>query len=443
MPVFGGPWWPRTLQAFRKDPLGTLMAAQQRGPVVRLRMAPMPVYLISEPEHVEQIMQTRHHGYSHDTPAHEVLRLFLGTGLTTSDGEFWRRQRRLAQPAFRRDRIAGFATTMSSLAAESCREWRRVAQAGATVDMAPHMYDVMMRISAKTLLSVELHDSSGEFEEGVSEISGFITRRVSQVIRAPLWLPLPRHLDFRRRSRRLDEIVLGIIEQRRRADAEHEDLLAMLMSAKDAETGEAMTDRQLRDEVLTMLVAGHETTANAMIWTLYLIARHPEVLDELVGEYDRVLDRRPPTLDDVSRLTYARRVIMESLRLYPPSWSIARTCKHGDTLGEHHLRPKSMVLISPWVTHRCPHIWPEPTVFDPDRFTEDRSKGRPRYAHFPFGGGPRQCIGKEFALLAMQIILASMLSHVRPELAAGHRMEPEPHITLRARHGLRMQLHPR
>ncbi|MDP3767798.1 MAG: cytochrome P450, partial [Dehalococcoidia bacterium] len=248
--------------------------------------------------------------------------------------------------------------------------------------------------------------------------------------------PTPTNLRFRRAMRTLDDIVYGMIEARRNNGADKDDLLSMLLEARDEETGEGMSDKQLRDEVFTMFTAGHETTAAALAWTWYLLSQHPEAEGRLHNELGSVLSGRTPGLDDLQRLPYTRMVIEETLRLYPPVWSIGRMALREDTVLGYRIPAKGQVLLSSYVTHRHPEFWDEPERFDPERFAPERAASRPRYAYFPFGGGPRQCIGNEFAMMEAQLALATLAQRYRLRLVPGQVVEPEPAVTLRPRHGV-------
>jgi cytochrome P450 len=255
---------------------------------------------------------------------------------------------------------------------------------------------------------------------------------------SPLWWPTPFNRRLAGGIRGLDRVVFDIIETRRRTDTQHEDLLDMLLRARDQDTGEGMTDRQLRDEVMTFVLAGHETTAVALSWTWYLLAQHPRIAEALRAEVMAALGDRTPTIEDLPRLQYARMVVEEAMRLYPPVWGFFRQALGPDTLGEHTVPKGTVLLISPYVTHRHPQVWDNPERFDPGRFAPDRARERPRFAYLPFSGGPRLCIGNEFALMEAQLAVAMTMQRYRLELPAGGRVEPESRVTLRPRGGMVM-----
>lgn len=432
------PFW----RVFRDDPLRMLTnAVREHGDVVQFVMGPVRIYLVAHPDHVQRLFVDNARNYDKRTRGYDTLRAFLGNGLLTSEGEFWKRQRRIAQPAFHRQRIAGFGETMVKYTADLVDRWTREQSLGRTIDAHADMTSLTLRIVSKTLLSAQVHGASG-IGEAVERMNGMARDVMTNPFHPPLWIPTPRNREFRRLGERVDAVVNGIIDDRRRTGKDEDDLLSMLMNASDAETGERMTDSQLRDEIMTMFLAGHETTANALSWSLYLLSTHPTVRRRMQAELDEVLGGRLPTVDDLAALTYTRCVVQETLRLYPPAWSIGRRSIGEDTFGGYRIRSGCLVIAAPWVTHRHPRFWPNPEGFDPDRFADDAPK-RPRYAYFPFGGGSRLCIGNNFALMEAQLVLATLAQRFDADLVPGAKVEPAAYITLRPRDGLPMTLRPR
>jgi len=273
-------------------------------------------------------------------------------------------------------------------------------------------------------------------------MNSFAREMMTNPLAIPAWVPTRRNREFQRLAGQLDAIVRGIIEQRRRTGEDPGDLLSMLMAAEDSETGERMTDDQLRDEVMTIFLAGHETTANSLSWTLLLLSEHPDVRRRLQAELDEVLGGRTPTFEDLPKLAYCKAVVSESMRLYPPAWSIGRRAEVEDVIDGYRIRKNSLIILSPWVTHRSPALWDNPEGFDPDRFGPDAPK-RHRYAYFPFGGGARMCIGNNFAMMEAQLVLATLLSQHDVELVPGGRPKPDAFITLQPHGGLHMYVRPR
>ena len=439
----GNPLLGNLLQA-RRDPLKFFLgSAGRHGDVVRYRVLTEVGYLVSHPEGVEHVLQKNHRNYDKGTEDYDVLRWLLGQGLLTSDGDFWRRQRRLMQPAFHRRLVATFGERMVGETATMLERWRPHAESGQPVDVAAEMMRLTLDIVGHALFGLDLSREATSFGRAFTEANRYLSDRLYFPFPPPS-VPTPRNRRFKAALRTLDAVAEGVIRERRRAaDGEDRgDLLSMLLSARDEETGEGMDDRQLRDEVMTLLLAGHETTANALSWTWYLLGEHPEAEERLRAELSGVLGVRLPTVEDVPNLRYTRMVIEESMRLYPPVWAIGRNTIAEDEILGYRIPANVEVTLSAYVTHRHPAFWEDPEVFDPERFSPGRSEGRPRFAYFPFAGGPRLCIGRDFALLEAQLILATVAQRYRPRLVPGHPVESEPLITLRPRRGLPMTLHP-
>jgi cytochrome P450 len=362
-------------------------------------------------------------------------RWFLGEGLLTSEGPEWRRQRRLCQPAFHRPRFASYGQTMTTYAEEMLATWRD----GDVRDIHQEMMQLTMRIVAKVLFGVEVKQDT----ERVAGALNVLMRHTSggRMILPPALrhLPFPALLRVKRAVREIDEIVNHIIRQRRACDEDTGDLLSMLIASRD-DDGSHMTDRQLRDEIMTFLLAGHETTAVSLSWTWYLLSQHPEAGQKLRQELDDVLGGRTPQLEDLARLPYTDKVVKESMRLYPPAWSLARAVAKEIEIAGYRLPAGSNVVMSPWIMHRDPRFFENPGQFDPDRWTPETTQRLPRFAYFPFGGGPRLCIGASFATMEACLILAAIAQRFQLRLVPGHPVAPQPGITLRPRHGMRMNM---
>jgi cytochrome P450 len=414
--------------------------AHRFGDVVRHKIARFEVHVVRHPDAIKHVLQENHANYVKGWGL-QKMKVFLGEGLLTSEGEHWRRQRKLAQPAFHRPRLAELVTTMTDSAGAMLERWR--GRVGTSFDVAQEMMRLTLDIAAKTLFSVDVDRDAGRVGKAATIALEEANRRIYSPVDLPLSVPTPRNVRFREAAAVLDSVVYGIIEQRRRSNEPGSDLLSMLLEARDEETGEAMSDRELRDEVMTLLLAGHETTANALAWTLYLLSKNPGERRKLEAEVDRALDGHAPTFAEVPALAYARMVLEESMRLYPPAWIFGRMAKGEDEVGGYRIPAGSLVIISPFVTHRYPAFWPNPEGFDPERFSPEASAGRHKYAYIPFGGGPRICIGNHFAMLEAQVVLAMIAQSFRLELVPGAIVEPFPMVTLRPRPNLPMTLHPR
>lgn len=419
------------------DPL-TLMtrSAREHGDVAKLRFAWLDYHLLNAPAAAHRVLVENAKAY-HKSPNYQGLKIMLGQGLLTSEGDFWRKQRRLAQPAFHRDKIAGFVSTMAACTTDMLDRWDR--ERPATLDVHAEMMRLTFRIVGKTLLSADLEADAKQFGQALDVAIKWANQYVESIVRIPPSIPTPTNVRFRRAQRVIESVVMRVVEERRRSGKDEPDLLSMLMGATDEATGDGMSDKQLKDELLTLTLAGHETTANALSFTFYLLSRHPEVLRRLREEARTVLAGRDPALEDLARMPYTKAVIEEALRLYPPAWVFERIALEDDEVLGYTIPKGAIVAVSPWVMHRSPDLWPNPEGFDPARFLEP-DPNRHKLAYLPFGAGPRTCIGNVFALTEMQIILPIIVQRVALELVPGTEIALDPSITLRPKTGVPMTL---
>jgi cytochrome P450 len=426
----------RSLLGFRRDPLAFLMSlAHQYGDVVYFKLVgPQGIYLVNNPEYIKDILVTDSRNFAKSRGL-EVAKRFLGEGLLTNEGEFHRRQRRLVQPAFHQQRIGSYGSVMVDYADRLSKSWRD----NQTVDMAQEMMKLTLAVVSKTLFDADVESEAGEIREALTEIM--------RVFRFGLTLPFgdtiekllvfPR-IRFQRAKARLDTVVYRIINERRASGIDRGDLLSMLLISQDEEDHDRMTDQQVRDEAMTLFLAGHETTANALTWAWYLISQHPDVERRLQAELESVLAGELPTAEDVARLPYTESIIAEAMRLYPPAWAIGRRAMVDYQIADYHIPARSILLMSQWVTHHDERFFPDPFKFEPDRWTPEARASRPRFSYYPFGGGPRVCIGEPFAWMEGVLLIATLAQKWRMKLVAGHRVETEPLITLRPKHGMQM-----
>ena len=430
----------RLMPEMRRDPLRVFAELTEKfGHVVRLKGL-WTSYQLTHPRDIEHVLQNNSQNYRKGRQYRE-FRASLGNGLLISDGEFWRRQRRLAQPAFHRQRINAFGGMMTTATEEMLARWQVYASSGEPFNVVTEMMRLTLRIVGSTIFGTDLSADTEQIARSLDIARAHAIRRMWQPVKLPVTFPTRANRAFLRAIRESEQVIYRMIEARRRGEVATDDLLSLLMRARDEETGEAMSDEQLRAEAVTILTAGHETTALALSWTWYLLAQHPEAEARLHAELDAALEgRRAPTVADLPNLSYTRMVVEEALRLYPPVWIIGRTAIAGDEIGGYRVEADSEIMMCQYVTHRHPEFWDEPDKFDPERFLPERVAARPRYAYFPFGGGPRQCIGNNFALMEAQLVLATVASRYRLRLAPGQRVEPEASITLHPRHGIRMTL---
>lgn len=423
-----------------RDPLALFTRlARDYGDLVHFRMANEQVYFLNHPHYIRDVLVTHQKNFTKSRGLERAKRL-LGEGLLTSEGAAHLRQRRLMQPAFHRERIAGYGTVMAAHADRLCARWTP----GATLDIAKEMMRVTLSIVGKTLFDSDVESQADEVGVAVSEVMATFWYSLLPFQGLIDRLPLPVLRRGRASRARLDALIYAMIAERRASGRDHGDLLSMLLAAQDHEGGTGgLSDLQVRDEALTLLLAGHETTANALTWTWYLLSQHPEVEARLHAELESVLTGTAPSVGDLARLPYVERVVTESMRLYPPAWVVGRRAIDPYPLAGYVLPRRAMLFMSPYVMHRDARFFPEPERFDPDRWTPDMRAALPKFAYFPFGGGTRQCIGEQFAMMELVLVVATIAQQWRLRLVPGHPVATQPLITLRAKHGMKMILEER
>jgi len=419
------------LREFLRDPIAyQLRAREQFGDVFRSRIGSL-VHFLYHPDHVRRVLYDHQKNYPRGWH-YRLLRNLLGDGLVASEGDHWRRQRRLAQPAFHRQRLRGYAQAMIEATSRMLARWDGTALAGSGMDIGAEMSHLTLAIAGLTLFNRDPSQDADLVGRTFGVLASYLEHRFNHPFASlPAWVPTARNRRMKDAARTLNGVVLALIRERRCEGRDRGDLLSMLMQARDEETGEVMTEDQVRSEVLTFLVAGHETTATALTWTWFLLGSHPAVRRRVREEIGRVLGDRLPTTEDVPQLIVVRMAIEESMRLYPPVWALAREAAHEDEIGGYRIPARSTVILSPFVTHRHPAFWERPEVFDLDRFTPERVAQRSKGAYFPFLGGPHQCIGNEFAMLEMGLILAMVLQRFDVELLPDPAIRPKAALTLR------------
>lgn len=422
--------WPAVAQ----DPLAFLTDCARLADVTRARFGPFRALVVNEPSVIKHVLQQSPALYT-KSKNYEAMKRVLGDGLLTSEGDFWRAHRKLAQPAFQPASLRGFVRTMADATDDMLDRLGRLPD-GATIDVHAEMMRVTLRIAGMTLFGADLDGDAKEVGEALDVVLPWINAQIERPLRAPLWVPTRENRAFRAAMRTLDTLMLRVVADRRRTGEAHTDLLGLLMGEGGAQ---AMTDRHLRDEMLTLVLAGHETTANTLTWTWLLLAQHPEWLARVRREAEEVLGVGAPTYDAIARLEIADRVLAESMRLYPPAWEFEREPLEDDVAHGVHVPKGTIVMIVPYTMHRHPRYWEDPERFDPDRFTPERAAARPRYVYLPFGDGPRICIGKAFAIMEAKLLLAMMARAMDLELPEGTRIQMDASVTLRPRGGLAMR----
>jgi len=418
----------------RRDPLAFFThCARTYGDITGMRYFNFRVFFINNPDYIEDVLVNNARKF-HKGRVLQASKGIFGEGLLTSEGSFWLRQRRLAQPAFHRARIATYAETMVGYTERLLESWHD----GEERDIHEEMMRVTLQIVGKTLFDADVAKDAQEVGQSL-ELLLELSADFGKAILVPAWLPTPHNIRKLRAIKKLDKIIYRIIEERRKSERDAGDLLSMLLAARD-EDGSRMTDKQLRDESITLFLAGHETTANALSWTWWLLAQNPDAEKKLHAELETILAGRAPTLDDVAKLKYTEQVLTESLRLYPPAWGTARVAIEDHEIGGYKVPKGTGVSLTQWTMHRDPRWFVEPEAFRPERWEDGLAKRLPRFAYFPFGGGPRQCIGNTFALMEATLVLATIAQKFRFRLVEGHPVVPLPSITLRPRYGIRATL---
>ncbi len=421
---------------FARDSLELMTrAAREHGPVARLRMFDRELLLLTDPADIEQVLVRDSGSYIKDKFTHDLSRA-LGNGLVTSEGAHWKRQRKLMAFAFTPKKIAAYANTMTQVAAHECASWAP----GQVVNLHQEMSRITLEIVAKVLFHADIEADARVVEHSMAVLNHFFAESVEAAVRLPPWIPTPANVRLNRAVRRIDDILFQIIKQRRKQAESGDDLLGAMLTAKD-DSGKGMSDQELRDECITLFIAGHETTALALTHCLYLLAQHRHVREQFHAELGTVLGGRMPTAEDAKALQVTERIIKESMRVYPPVWVIGREATREVELGGYAIKPGTQLILPQWVVHRDPRFFPDPEEFDPDRFLPERCKAWPRFAYFPFGGGPRVCVGNHFAMMEATLLLALFGQRFHFELMPGERLEFRPSVTLRPKgDGVRAKL---
>jgi cytochrome P450 len=405
-------------------------------PFVRLAIA-------ASPEYAKYVLVDNNKNYQKSL-AYDMLKLLLGNGLLTSEGEFWKKQRRLAQPAFHKQKLADLTAMMVRKAQQETDSMQAKAESGEYFDVAPQMTNLTLEIISEAIFSNGVDDKADLISHQITLLNQYATDKLNSPIRLPALFPTPSNVKERKAIKILDQIIFDIIDKRRKEGVSKSDLLSMLLDARDQDTGEAMDNRQLRDEVMTIFIAGNETTANAMAWTLFLLSQNPEAEEKMLREIDEKLDAGVElNFQNVLGFQYVRQVIDESMRLFPPAWIVGRRNTEDDEIGSYHIKKGTNVLMPIMYFHRSEKYWDEPLKFKPERFAPELKNNIDRYVYFPFGGGPRLCIGNNFAIIEMQIILISMYRKYKFRLQPGFNVEAEPLITLRPKYGMVMKVEKR
>jgi cytochrome P450 len=442
-----GPFnWPFIGQslAFWLDPLDyTLKLQRKYGDVVRYHVRGEPIYLLGHPDHVRYVFDRNPTNYR-KSDFYDAVKPFFGNGLVLSEGEFWKRQRQTMQPTFHRERIVEMTRVMQRGATELTDSWQEFARSGEPFDVVNRLMCSALNTATRSLFGVDSDDVFERMSRSLPPILKGAEKRIWSILPLSYKLPLPTNLRFNRAVRELDDVVWAIINERKRTGrkASPGDLLDMLLEARD-DDGNGLTDQQLRDEVLTIFIAGFETVASAMSFTLVLLAHHLEIQERVLAEVDGVLGGASPDYETARSLPELTNAFQEAMRLYPPVWTVSRALVDDDEIGGFAIPAEATVQIAPYLMHRDPRWWDRPDQFYPDHFTKEREAARPRYAYMPFGGGPRVCLGRNFAMMEGPIVLGTLLQRYRVEPGSDGLSPPEAMISLRPRKGAWIRLEPR
>jgi cytochrome P450 len=408
--------------------------ARKYGDISHFRFSGLDTYLLNHPDYIKEVLVINNQNFTKGVALQRAKRL-LGEGLLTSEGEFHRRQRRLAQPAFHRQRVALYGAVMTEYAARMSARWWD----GETLDIADEMMRLTLAIVGKTLFDADVESEAGEIGEAMNAVMDLFNALTIPFFELLEKLPTPQMRRFKQARTRLDRIMYRMIDERRRSGQDRGDLLSMLLLADDEEGASGgMSDTQVRDEALTIFLAGHETTANALTWTWYLLSQNADAEAGFHDELQTVLGTRSPTPEDFPRLRYTEMILAESMRLFPPAWAIGRRSIGPCSIGGFNIPPRSLILMSQYVMQRDARYFPEPERFDPERWLPENRDARPQFSYFPFGGGPRRCIGEGFAWLEGVLLLATLGQKWKMRLLPNHPVALRPVITLRPKHGMRM-----
>lgn len=411
--------------------------ALEYGGIAQFKLLNKSYLLVTNPDYVKYILQDNYKNYIRGRSV-ETGRVLLGNGLPLIDGDFWLRERRILQPAFHRERLGKLANVVTNVIDVFLQDWEAKAGTNQPLDLDDEMMRLTLTIIIKSMFSAEIDDKIQSLSQAFNVASKFMLWRSQQMWAPPLSFPFRRNVEYNRALKVLNDTIYPLVADRRKNPKD--DLLGMMLEMRDADTDEGMSDQQARDEVVTIFFAGHETTAATLSWAFYLLSQHPEVEDRMRAEGKIVLNGRQPAFADLPKFVYLQQVINEVLRLYPAAYLFAREAVVDDLLDGYSIPANTLIFISPFVTHHDSKYWPDPERFDPDRFTPEQVAGRPRHVYYPFGEGPHLCLGNNFALMEMQLILAMTLQRFRLRLVPNHPIAFKPEATLRPRYGMKMTI---
>lgn len=438
-----GHWFMGNMPEFQASALDFLLTAATRGDIVKYKFGPFPAYVINSPEAIHSVLVTDASKYIKSRVTRNVLKPALGLGLFTNDGDFWKHQRKLISPAFHTKRIANYADIMVKYAQHQAELWTN----GKEIEVEAEMSEVTMHIISKAGFDTNVDGDEAELRDAVTQVLRVVDKQFDRLLPVPYWLPTREMRGFKAANLRLQKLIQRMIDDRRTGRTGTEiddkgDALSMLLLAQD-ENGTGMDDKQVRDEIMTLFGAGHETTAKALTWAWYTLWQNPDVAEKLHTELDTVLAGRAPTIEDLPKLRYLDQFVKEVLRLYPPAWVVTREPNEDVEISGLPVKKGTAIIVNIYASHRNPNVFPDPLAFKPERWTEEFEKSLPKSAYLPFGNGPRICIGNAFAQMEAKLILAVLAQRFELTLKPGHPVEPEDMFTLRPKYGLPMMVRER
>jgi cytochrome P450 len=411
--------------------------AREYGGIAQFKLLNKNYLLVTNPDYVKYILQDNYKNYIRGRSV-ETGRVLLGNGLPLIDGDFWLRERRILQPAFHHERLGKLANVVTNVIDIFMQDWEEKSRGNQTLDLDDEMMRLTLTVIIKSMFSAKIDDKIQSLSHAFNVASKFMLWRSQQMWAPPLSVPIPRNVKYNRALKVLNDTIYPLVADRRKNPKD--DLLGMMLEMRDVDTNEGMSDRQARDEIVTIFFAGHETTAATLSWAFYLLSQHPEIEERVRAEVEDVLNGRRPAFADLPRFVYLQQVINEVLRLYPAAYLFAREAVVDDQLDGYPIPANTLIFISPFVTHRDPKYWPDPERFDPDRFTPEQVASRPRHVYYPFGEGPHLCIGNNFALMEMQLILVMTLQRFRLRFVPNHPIVFKPEATLRPKYGMKITI---
>jgi cytochrome P450 len=408
------------------------------GDTYQMDLGYLQLYGTSNPDLIKQVLQSNHKNYV-KSQAYDKMKLGLGNGLVTSAGDYWRKQRRLSQPVFYKKNLENLFVDMGRTTTEFLNTMEQLR--GSEIDISKLMMEITATIVLRSLFNVEESQQLDKIYESMDVMQKYIIKHVQSPIFSPFYYLSASHREFKVSIKTMDDLVYGMMNDRRKSGEKKTDLLQMLMDVEDADTGEKMTDLQLRDELVTLFSAGHETSANALAWTFYMLAQHPEIVEKVRAEVNAILpNNEMPTFEQLRQLTYTEQVINEGMRLFPPAWVVGRRAIEDDEFEGFEIKKDVNILCEIYLMHRSEKLWKNPEEFNPDRFSPEAVKARPRHHFIPFGAGPRMCIGNHFAMMEMQLLLATIVQRFDFSVVENHRVELDPLITLRPKYGIKLKI---